>query len=65
MIMSAKAAGETKGITMNKQLPKYCSSLCANEAREAGVLEGDWIDTESEEYLDSLEDDSEEHCDWC
>jgi len=45
-------------------LPHYCSQLCANEAHEAGAHSGEWVDTESEAYLDA-HPDAEERCDWC
>jgi hypothetical protein len=49
---------------MKNRLPHYCSSICANEAEEAGAHEGEWVDTESEEYLNA-HPDMPELCDWC
>ena len=50
---------------MKTKLPHYCSDLCAREAYDAGAHEGEWVNTESEEYLATLDDDAEESCDWC
>jgi len=46
------------------QLPHYCSYLCAGEAYEAGAHEGEYVDTESEDYLEA-HPDAPERCDWC
>lgn len=54
-------------MTPKHELPHFCSDLCAREALEAGTYEGAWVDTESDEYQNSLSDDAEsnERCDWC
>lgn len=46
------------------RLPHFCSDLCAREAYEAGGYEGEWVDTESEAYLNA-HPDAPELCDWC
>lgn len=47
-----------------RELPRYCSFLCADEAYAAGAHEGVWVDTESEEWLNA-HPEAEECCDWC
>ena len=51
---------------MNNERPHYCSSICADEAKQAGVLHplDEWVDTESAEYLNA-HPDTPERCDWC
>jgi len=46
------------------ELPHYCSYFCAGEAYDAGAHEGEYVDTESEDYLDA-HPDAPDRCDWC
>jgi hypothetical protein len=47
-----------------RELPHYCSQMCATEAYEAGAHHGEWVHTESEDYLNAYPE-AEERCDWC
>ena len=61
----SKAARYDDGMTATKK-PKLCSWICAEQWAAAHGIPYEkfqWIDTESEAYLDAHND--EEHCDLC